>query len=600
MVSLLYIYFALGNVGFLTKAFTMPEREYRSFGQQRRRIRCSYFHRTNNFCIHRNNLPWLHLVEDDDNDDDNNDCMSSSMTRIQRTLQDIGRDITQNKNVKEINLHLVGLGQEFNSFRKRFDFLALVSNENTNQEGSFWIRNNDENINVEEFIHAFKKGTESNEDANKLHIQSYHRIKSVRGEKNENEESQLKTAFNSNTNVDFQINTVKGISTSWSEFCSQTKTSWEGNKYITEYQCQNDGTSNDEQYAIRVERYLVLENDKELSTMKMIVDTSLNTIHIDSSNNNNNNNNNDKSKTIQCQEVFYPTMETDLRKLINDDDDFNVEKILSMKPLRSGLERVPGCIANVNIYTTLLPNATNAEEEKEKGPMKTRYHVLVDGETDTLLSRGLLSVLSNALSSLSLDDVLAIEPYTIANNLNLRSVLSAGRNDGLSNMVSIVQNQIRNLIDDKSQEEDKDKISSKEQGESSTIEVVAKVSKKPTVAVLLSGGVDSAVALNLLCQQEYDVTAFYLKIWLEDELAHLGQCPWEDDYNTCIEVCKHAGNVPLEAISLQDAYKKRVISYTIEEAKKGRTPNPDIMCNRYVHLNDQGSFIIYHLIVFHL
>ena len=53
--------------------------------------------------------------------------------------------------------------------------------------------------------------------------------------------------------------------------------------------------------------------------------------------------------------------------------------------------------------------------------------------------------------------------------------------------------------------------------------------QRPTVAMLLSGGVDSSVALNLLVREGYDVTAFYLKIWLEDEVAHLNECPWEED-----------------------------------------------------------------------
>jgi tRNA (5-methylaminomethyl-2-thiouridylate)-methyltransferase len=69
-----------------------------------------------------------------------------------------------------------------------------------------------------------------------------------------------------------------------------------------------------------------------------------------------------------------------------------------------------------------------------------------------------------------------------------------------------------------------------------------------------------------------------LKIWLEDELAHLGQCPWEEDYNICREVCEQA-QIPLETISLQQEYRDRVISYTIQEAQRGRTPNPDIFCN---------------------
>lgn len=101
------------------------------------------------------------------------------------------------------------------------------------------------------------------------------------------------------------------------------------------------------------------------------------------------------------------------------------------------------------------------------------------------------------------------------------------------------------------------------------------------VAVLVSGGVDSSVALRLLLDQGHQVTAFYLKIWLEDELAYLGDCPWEQDLAFVRQVCEQAG-VPLEVVSLQDAYWSRVVSYTIAEIKAGRTPNPDIMCNKRV------------------
>ncbi len=101
------------------------------------------------------------------------------------------------------------------------------------------------------------------------------------------------------------------------------------------------------------------------------------------------------------------------------------------------------------------------------------------------------------------------------------------------------------------------------------------------IAVLVSGGVDSSVALRLLQDQGHQVTAFYLKIWLEDELAYLGDCPWEQDLAYVRAVCEQAG-VPLEVVSLQDAYWSRVVSYTIAEIKAGRTPNPDIMCNKRV------------------
>ena len=101
------------------------------------------------------------------------------------------------------------------------------------------------------------------------------------------------------------------------------------------------------------------------------------------------------------------------------------------------------------------------------------------------------------------------------------------------------------------------------------------------IAVLVSGGVDSSLALKLLKDQGHDVTAFYLKIWLEDELAYLGDCPWEQDLEYVKAVCKQL-DVPLEVVSLQKEYWEKVVSYTIGQAQAGRTPNPDILCNQRI------------------
>lgn len=98
------------------------------------------------------------------------------------------------------------------------------------------------------------------------------------------------------------------------------------------------------------------------------------------------------------------------------------------------------------------------------------------------------------------------------------------------------------------------------------------------IAVLTSGGVDSSVALKLLQQQGHDVTAFYLKIWLEDELAFLGDCPWEEDLKYLREICETA-DISLKIIPLQKEYFETVVAYTLKEVKAGRTPNPDVMCN---------------------
>lgn len=102
------------------------------------------------------------------------------------------------------------------------------------------------------------------------------------------------------------------------------------------------------------------------------------------------------------------------------------------------------------------------------------------------------------------------------------------------------------------------------------------------IAVLLSGGVDSSVALRLAQQAGCrDLTAFYLKIWLEDELAHLGRCPWEEDLRFARAVCAQAG-VPLEVVSLQTEYHERVVMAAVEELRAGRTPSPDIWCNQRI------------------
>ena len=110
------------------------------------------------------------------------------------------------------------------------------------------------------------------------------------------------------------------------------------------------------------------------------------------------------------------------------------------------------------------------------------------------------------------------------------------------------------------------------------------------IAVLTSGGVDSSVALRLLKDAGYSVTAFYLKIWLEDELAFLGECPWEEDLKFARAVAEGAG-VPLKIVPFQKEYWERVVAYTVDEVRKGRTPNPDMLCNARIKFGAFYDFI---------
>ncbi len=101
-------------------------------------------------------------------------------------------------------------------------------------------------------------------------------------------------------------------------------------------------------------------------------------------------------------------------------------------------------------------------------------------------------------------------------------------------------------------------------------------------AALVSGGVDSSVALARVAERvPGQVRAYYLKIWLEDELSFLGQCPWEEDLAFARSVTDQLG-VPLEVVPLQEEYYRRVVSYTIAELRAGRTPSPDIFCNERI------------------
>jgi tRNA-specific 2-thiouridylase len=101
------------------------------------------------------------------------------------------------------------------------------------------------------------------------------------------------------------------------------------------------------------------------------------------------------------------------------------------------------------------------------------------------------------------------------------------------------------------------------------------------VVVGLSGGVDSSVAAYLLQEQGHEVIGMFMKNWHDTSVTISDECPWIDDSNDAIMVAESLG-IPYQTIDLSEEYKKRIVDYMFAEYEAGRTPNPDVLCNREI------------------
>ena len=101
------------------------------------------------------------------------------------------------------------------------------------------------------------------------------------------------------------------------------------------------------------------------------------------------------------------------------------------------------------------------------------------------------------------------------------------------------------------------------------------------VVVGLSGGVDSSVAAYLLQQQGYEVIGLFMKNWHDDSVTISNECPWLEDSNDALLVAEKLG-IPFQTVDLSEQYRERIVDYMFNEYEKGRTPNPDVLCNREI------------------
>jgi len=102
-----------------------------------------------------------------------------------------------------------------------------------------------------------------------------------------------------------------------------------------------------------------------------------------------------------------------------------------------------------------------------------------------------------------------------------------------------------------------------------------------TVVVGLSGGVDSSVAAHLIKAQGYNVIGLFMKNWHDDSVTISDECPWLEDSNDAMMVADKL-QIPFQTVDLSEEYKSRIVDYMFSEYEKGRTPNPDVLCNREI------------------
>tara|TARA_B100000963_G_scaffold321654_1_gene305160 strand:- start:75364 stop:76551 length:1188 start_codon:yes stop_codon:yes gene_type:complete len=104
---------------------------------------------------------------------------------------------------------------------------------------------------------------------------------------------------------------------------------------------------------------------------------------------------------------------------------------------------------------------------------------------------------------------------------------------------------------------------------------------KKTVVVAMSGGVDSSVAAYLLKEKKYNVIGLFMKNWHDTSVTLSDECPWLEDSYDAMTVAEKL-KIPFQSIDLSDEYKSKIVDYMIKEYKEGRTPNPDILCNKEI------------------
>ena len=203
--------------------------------------------------------------------------------------------------------------------------------------------------------------------------------------------------------------------------------------------------------------------------------------------------------------------------------------------------RVRGCTSVVHVRARLADGALR-----------------VGGTADSRVARGIVALLARGLHGAPPAALAALSSRALAEASGLHTTLAAGRLNGVDNMLRTMREQLEAAAAASAASPAPVTAASADPAGESSWRPSAAADEE--VAVLLSGGVDSSVALQQLVAAGHKCRAFYLRIWLEEEQTHAarGDCPWEEDWAYCTAVCEQLG-VPLEAVSLQNEYAARAI-----------------------------------------
>ncbi|KAK1444621.1 hypothetical protein BgAZ_105270 [Babesia gibsoni] len=223
--------------------------------------------------------------------------------------------------------------------------------------------------------------------------------------------------------------------------------------------------------------------------------------------------------------------------------------------LSSEYRLIKGCISSIYLAVRVDPEGM----------------VHVDGTSDSLITKAMLALILDEIEGRSSNDIMQMQSINIGGGSPLKEIGIIRRN-GVETILKHIKDEII------SQRNTEMALKTPQQNKS-----------HKRVAVLVSGGVDSSVALWLLMNQGYDVEAFYLKVWGIANDNEPGQCDWETDIDYLMKICETL-NVPLHIIPFQEIYRSCVIEPFVEGTRCGETPNPDVFCNEFVKF---GSFLEY-------